>query len=1281
MKKFGELVCKNKNLVVIISLILLVFSVVGMKLTKVNYDILVYLPEDIETIKGQKVLTDDFNMGSYSIALVENMNSKEILELENEIKNVNGVNKVVSIYDAIGTSIPLEMLPTEVTEKLHKENTDILFITFAGSTSSEETINAVKEIRTITGGKMQQGGMSSMVLDTMNLSESEIAIYIVIAVILCIIVLECSLDSYVVPFILLANIGVSILFNLGTNIFLGSISYITKALVAVLQLGVTTDFSIFLYHSYENKKNQYKTREEAMIKAIEETFTSVTGSSLTTIAGFLVLCTMNLTLGKDLGIVMAKGVLLGVVTVLTLFPSLLLIFDKIIDKTKHISLIPSFNKLNSFIIKNHIAIFILFLLLIIPMYRANNKVDVYYKLDKSLPATLESIKTNTTLKEDYNIVSPEIILVSKDVKNDELVSMINELESIDGIDFVMSFAKIKSYGVTEEMLSTDLVNIFENDKYQMILVNSLFDIATDELNDQTVKLNNTVKKYDKSAIVAGEGPLMKDLVEISNTDFNNVNTSSIVCIFIILFFVLKSLSLPFLLIASIEFAIFTNMGFSYFNSSILPFIAPIVLGTIQLGATIDYAILLTTTYLTNRKEGLDKESAMLKTMNYSGTSILISSMCFFAATCGVGLYSKIEMIGSLCTLISRGALISMLVVVMVLPSILLLFDKIIIKTTLDKERKINMKKNIKKLAVWTIVLSLGITSMPLPALALTKNETVYTKLNSDGSVKSILVNERLQNNNELESLEDYSELKDILNVGNNNKYEISNNLIKWDAKGGDIFYQGKTDKTLPIKTEIKYYLDGKEMLLDDILGKKGNAKIVIKYINADAHTVLVNGSYEYLYTPFVVAMGTVMDDEYNKNITVDNGRVINTGIKSVIAGISAPGLYESLELSELYGLDTITISFTTTKFELPTIYSVITPKILESSDLSMFNKMDNIYSQVDELQKNMDKIDEGAKRLKDGSNELKTGLSNSINGLKKDDANALTEEQVNAITAQTVESVKSKFTDEYKASIAEKTWNTVKENMNPNDEKVVGIVTENVTNEVTSAVTELMKDYLSTDNGKTIYISCETGKAVMKQGGEMSEEQTKSCEELSLIQNMFTKAIKGAVTNSNKKTASEIASYVAESTSKSVAVIISEQASLSTAEQVAASVAPQVGNAVKNASLEKITTSLETLYSGVEQIDGGINELSDGITKYNKEGINKISSLVNANLKTNTERVRALTNLSRNYTSFGSKLDGIEGETKFILVVDSKSTKEETKKTNNTVEKTTFWTRIKNLFK
>ncbi len=816
MKKFGDFVCKHKSLILIVTFVLLIPALIGMKLTKINYDILVYLPQDIETIKGQNILTDDFNMGGFSFVILDNMSAHDILKLEDKIKTIEGVAKVISFYDIAGSTIPLEMMPSDAVEKIRNGDSDLMVVTFVNSTSDEVTLNAVEELRSITDDAAKVGGMSALVLDTMNLSESEIAIYIVIAVVLCLIVLTLSLDSYVVPILLLLNIGISILFNLGTNIFLGDISYITKALVAVLQLGVTTDFSIFLYHSYESKKKEYKDKNEAMSIAIKETFTSVAGSSLTTIAGFLVLCTMTLTLGSDLGLVMAKGVFLGVISVVTVFPSMILVCDKVIEASKHKNIIPNLSRVNDFVIKHNKVIFGIFIILLVPAYLANKKVNVYYKLDETLPADLGTIVANSELKEKFNIVSPEIVLVNKEMKSNQINEMLDKIENVSGIDFALSFSKLSSIGINKEMLSEDVLKIFMSDKYQMILINSLYDIASDELNNQIEEVDRIIKSYDDEAILAGEGPLMKDLVTISDTDFKNVNASSIICILIIMFFVLKSISLPILLILAIEFAIFINMTIPYFSGLSLPFVAPIVLGTIQLGATIDYAILLTTTYLEKRKNS-DKYVAIKDTMNSTINSIIVSGLCFFSATFGVGISSDLEMISSLCTLISRGAIISMVVVILVLPSILLIFDDLIGKTTkMKKEGKKVMKKKLQKAGVMLMLLTFSFYSFGLPVWALQKEETVYTKLNSDGSVKNILVNEHLINEAGIEELKDLTDLKDILNINGEEVFLQNDKELVWKSNGNDIFYQGVTDKKLPIDLNIKYYLNDEEIALDDL---------------------------------------------------------------------------------------------------------------------------------------------------------------------------------------------------------------------------------------------------------------------------------------------------------------------------------------------------------------------------------------------------------------------------------------------------------------------------------
>ncbi len=582
------------------------------------------------------------------------------------------------------------MLPDEIKDIAYIDGDTMILVTFKDGISSDTTLNTIEKMRDMTDKQCKISGMSALVLDTKNISNSEIAAYIVIAIILCMIVLQFALDSYVAPIFLLLSIGVAIVYNMGTNIFLGEISYITKAISAVLQLGVTMDFSIFLYHSYKAEKENYSNNDEAMAHAISKTLVSVVGSSLTTIAGFLALCSMNLTLGKDIGIVMAKGVLLGVISVVTVLPAMLLLFDNLIEKTKHKEILPKFKKLKEFNIKHYKAIIVVFLILLpIAIYGYSN-IEVYYNLNKTLPDTLQSIEATNSLKDKFNMVSTEIALVDKDVPNYKTNEMLNKIENVDGVEFALGYSKITENGIPEEMIPDDIKSIFENDEYQLIVISSEYELATDELNEQVDKINDIIKEYDEKALLAGEGPLMKDLVEISDHDFNSVNSVSIVVIFIIMIFVLKSISLPIILMTVIEFAIFLNMGMATYTNTTLPFIASIVIGTIQLGATIDYAILITTKYITLRKEGKDKKEAVSESLGTSISSIIVSGLCFFGATFGVGICSKIGMIASLCALMARGAIISMITVIMALPAFLMLFDKIICKTT------IGMRKCSKK---------------------------------------------------------------------------------------------------------------------------------------------------------------------------------------------------------------------------------------------------------------------------------------------------------------------------------------------------------------------------------------------------------------------------------------------------------------------------------------------------------------------------------------------------------------------------------------------------------
>ncbi len=1263
MDSFGKFICKNKNIILALTIIMLIPALIGMIKTKINYDILVYLPKDIETVKGQNILADEFNMGAFSITIIDNMEAKDILKLESEIRKVEGVEKVVSAYDAIGSSIPLEVLPTDIYNKVKKNGSTLMMITYDDSTSAERTLKAVQNVKEITKDNAKVGGMSAMVLDTMELSEKEIMIYIVIAVILCIIVLELSLDSYLIPFILLLNIGVAILFNLGTNIIFGNISYITKALVAVLQLGVTTDFSIFLYHAYERNKEKYKNRIDAMSKAISETFTSVIGSSLTTIAGFLVLCTMNLTLGKDLGLVMAKGVLLGVICVLTVFPVLILTFDKALNKTRHKIIIPSFNKINELIVKYHKVFFVIFVIIIIPVFLASRKVEVYYKLDKSLPRELDSIVANDALAKDFNIVSPEIILVDKNLSNSDLNNMTNELKRLSGIDLVLSSSELSKIGLTTDILSDDAKKIFESDKYQMILINSKYEIASNALNKEVVKVNEIIKKYDKNSILAGEGPLMKDLVEISNKDFNMTNYSSIICILIIMLFVLKSFSLPILLIVAIEGAIFINLSIPYFSGETLPFVAQIVLGTIQLGATIDYAILMTTTYLNKRKEGINKETAMKETLNNTTVSILVSGLCFFAATFGVGIYSKLEMISSLCNLISRGALISMAVVILILPGILLIFDKLICKTTIGFGKD---EKKMNKIKMASILLTLCL--LPINTLAITKEETVYVKLKSDGSVNTSYVTEHLINNSKNETIEDLSSLTDIINTNGNETFVKDDYHLLWKANGEDIFYRGSSKKEMPLDINIIYYLNGKETSLDDAIGKEGNVTIKINIKNKEKHYISKLNSN--LYTPFVVTLGSMINSDNNSNVKVNNGKVINNVSNYMVVGLALPGMYDSLKINSLKGFNSITISYDTKKFELSNMYMAVTSKLISSSDLKIFNEVDNLYSGIKELKVSIDKIQNGSKELMNGAKTISEGTDvfsknlSIVNSKLSDIENgAITLDQGLKEIINELSLSKEKLNNE--ANLEK--INNIKLLMEQNN-----LVIKSLDN------TEAKLAYQNFNLNKLTKeeISKFTKEVYASFGLSLTDEEAvnmnnklisvKQAIELKTLLEMNNKALAGTLETFNN-TANEISSLI--DTLNGYLLQIEGGA------DKLAKGSTQIKNGVNT-----LTNKSKELVSGTNTLYNGSKELNNGIAMFNEQGITKLVNAVD-DIKKAEIKVKELVKLGENYDTFDVKNSKSNGNTKFIITISGVKQEEKKEEKKEIEVKVSFWNRLKNLFK
>ena len=684
MVNFGKKVVKYRVPILIISILLLIPSVLGYVNTRVNYDVLTYLPDDIETMQGQEIMTDDFGIGAFSMFIVDGMEDKDVAALKAKIEKVDHVANVLW-YDSIADiSIPESMLPDNIYEVFNSDTGTMMAIFFDEGTSSDGTMEAIEEIRSIAGKQCFLSGMSAIVTDTKNLAEKETPLYVLIAVALALLVLGITMDSFFVPVLFLLSIGMAILYNLGSNYFLGEISYITKALAAVLQLGVTMDYSIFLMHSYEEQQIRYNgDKERAMAHAISQTFSSVIGSSVTTIAGFIALCFMTFTLGLDIGIVMVKGVVFGVIACITVLPSMILCCDKFIEKTKHKPLLPDIGKISDRVTKHYLVYVALFLVLLFPAIYGNSHTSVYYNLDASLPKDLPSVIANEKLKEDYDMNTTHMILVDGSVPSSDVNKMMKEIDKVDGVKWALGLDKLVGPGIPSDMLPDSVTNMLKNDKYQLLLVNSQYKVASDEINGQITEINQILDKYDKGAMLIGEGPLTNDLIEITDKDFKTVSAVSIGIIFIIILLLFKSISLPMILVGVIEFAIFVNMGIPFYTGTTLPFVASIVIGTIQLGSTVDYAILMTTRYKRERNHGAGKYDAITTAHRASARSIMVSAFSFFAATIGVGFYSNIDMISSLCVLMARGALISMIVVVFVLPSMFMVFDKVIVKTSKD----------------------------------------------------------------------------------------------------------------------------------------------------------------------------------------------------------------------------------------------------------------------------------------------------------------------------------------------------------------------------------------------------------------------------------------------------------------------------------------------------------------------------------------------------------------------------------------------------------------------
>ena len=692
MEKFGKVIVKLRIPILVLSILLLIPSAIGYVNTRVNYDILYYLPDEIETMQGQDILMKDFNKGAYAMVVVQDMDTKAANKLIKKVENVEHVAQVISYTGIVGEDVPSEMVPSKFRKYFENDSTDttLFAIFFDNTTSSDDTMNAITQIRKETEGQAFISGMSAVVTDTKNLSEKETPLYVLIAVVLVCIVLAIFMDSFLVPVFFMLSIGMAIVYNLGSNILLGEVSDITKALAAVLQLGVTLDYSIFLWHSYKEMKAQYPNdHKEAMAVAIGNTLTSVVGSSITTVAGFIALCFMSFTLGLDLGIVMAKGVIFGVIGCVTILPSLILTFDRALEKTMHRDVKPGFDKLAAFIVNHSWIFIIIFLALLGPAIYGQSHTSVYYDLSDTLPEELACSQANKKLEENFDMNSIYMILADTNMSTDTANEMLDKLNDVDGVQFALGLDTALKSGIPQEFLPSKMVSELKGEDYQIMMIATDYKIASDDINNQINKVNDIVKSYDSKAMVVGEAPCTKDLITITDKDFKTVSAVSIVAIFVIILFVLKSISLPVILVAAIEFAIFVNMGIPYFTHTQIPFIASVVIGTIQLGATVDYAILMTTRYKKERSQGLAKKEAIQTALAASIPSIIVSALGFFAATFGVGCIASVDMIGSLCTLMARGAIISMFVVIFILPSLFVLCDKLIINTSFGFKPKKN----------------------------------------------------------------------------------------------------------------------------------------------------------------------------------------------------------------------------------------------------------------------------------------------------------------------------------------------------------------------------------------------------------------------------------------------------------------------------------------------------------------------------------------------------------------------------------------------------------------
>ena len=1008
IEKTARFIAKHPKIILIVTTLLLIPAAIGYLNTFVNYDIMSYLPDDIESVQGEDILDKNFNSAANGFLVISETSPKDIVALKEKIEKIDGVNAVTWVDDIVDITIPESMLPDAITDIFYSadKSSTLMMIQFSESSASTRTMDAIKSIKSLLNKHCFFSGMSAIITDTKDLTDSEAPKYIAIAVVLALIALSFTMDSWVLPLVLLISLGYAIVYNLGTNFFMpNGISYITQSIAAILQLGVTMDYSVFLMDRFNEEQKVTPDRTEAMTNAISSTFISLAGSSLTTVFGFLALCFMSLTLGFDIGIVMAKGVLLGVLTVVVVLPSFLLLFYKPIYRFRHKRFLPNLSRLNAFIINHRKVFAIIFLILIIPSYIAKSLVPLDYVVSNALPDSLDSVQSLAKLKNDFNMATTHFIIFDNDVPSGQVSEMIDEFEAVDGVSNVISLNSFVGPAISESVLPDKVKEICIKDGMQLMMVNSVYTASTDEQNEQIEVLTEILKKYDPNGYLTGEGAMSKDLISVTDRDFKITSIISIAAIFILIAIIFKSISVPLILVAGIELAIFINLASALVTGADVSFVAPTIISCVQLGATVDYAILMTTRYREELRLGNDKITAMKIAADASDKSIFQSALVFFSATFGVYLTCNIEIVKSICSMLARGAVVSALVIIIFLPALLTCFEKLIEKTTYGfiwadkkpdkaKGEKLKMKKSeiIKKSAALATAFAMlacltacGAKETPAeeePEKSVTavqptysgsagyvsKSETVYVNINNDGSVSNVNVTDWIHTDKGEVCVEDRSSLTGIENIKGDTEPVTDGDTIKWNMTDTDLYYSGKSDSELPIDIELNYYLDGKKIKPGKLAGESGNVKIEIKMENNLSKTVEINGKKQKIYLPVLVVGGFILPEAEFSGVSVENGRAIGDGTKEIAVVFGVPGLADSLGLSDL-GLteisninlgSTASVTADTSGFELGNMYFAAIPISSLNLELNADGTVDDlksVLSVISEIKSTVENMD------------------------------------------------------------------------------------------------------------------------------------------------------------------------------------------------------------------------------------------------------------------------------------------------------------------------------------